>query len=70
MDGRVSARIATPFGVKTYPVIQPGKVAEQAFNTRQDAVDAGTASVVVTSGSGADATTMTFDVPYAAASCD
>ena len=68
-DGRVAMRFVTPYGIKDLPVVQPGRTAEQGFNTRADAVGAGTASVVMTRGSGADRTSLTFETSYDAASC-
>ena len=49
-DERVTAVIRTPYGSRTYPVLQPGHSRQVTVPVRQQSVEAGTVSVTVTAG--------------------
>ncbi|MHA7133927.1 M20/M25/M40 family metallo-hydrolase [Oerskovia turbata] len=65
-DRPLDVRITTPFGEKTFNHVNPGKIAQQKFNTRTGALAAGTVTVRAWDEAGSQ---ETYTLPYAALTC-
>ncbi|BCY08510.1 carbohydrate-binding protein [Actinoplanes sp. L3-i22] len=64
-DKSLEIGLSTSYGSRKAAAIAPGKAAYQSFNSRTAVIQAGAATVTVTSGS----TTETLTAPYGAISC-
>ncbi len=68
-DMPLTIELITPYGSRTVSNVVPGKSAYQAFNTRVDAVLAGTATVRATGVVNGQPVTAQFEAPFGALSC-
>jgi hypothetical protein len=66
-DVPVNVVITTPYGVKSFAAVQPGKSANVSINSRLSSIPAGEVTVEVTGAVGGETVTVTKSASYSAA---
>lgn len=68
-DFPVDVVVTTPYGTKTFNNVQPGKSASQKFNSRSEAIEAGTVTFTATATVDGKEVTTTTERSFEATSC-